>query len=69
MLRYNLYNKKILLSLVVFFSVFTNNVYSDLSYENSINQINNKLINIYSILDTRSFMKQTDFYKIFKEMV
>ena len=69
MLRYNLYNKKILLSLVVFFSVFTNNVYSDLSYENSINKINNKLINIYSILDTRSFKKQTDFYKIFKEMV
>ncbi len=67
MLSLKLYSKKILLILVVFFC-FTSSTFS-VSIEEKKSKINLKLKNIFIKLNSRSFAKQTEFYKIFKTIV
>ncbi len=68
MFNSNLYTKKILLLIVVFFSVFVSNMRIFANYSEEYVSINAKLINIYSKIDSRSFQKQTEFYKLFKDI-
>jgi len=65
----NIYSKKILLIIVVFFcfTLFSNISFSTL-IEDKKNSLNMKMNTIFKKLDSRSFTKQTQFYKIFKKI-
>jgi len=68
MLNSKKYSRKILLLVVFFcFAIFSSNLFS-LSVEEKKTKINVKIENIFKKLDSRSFIKQTQFYKLFKKI-